>query len=676
MKRYALGIIALSWLVIYFFFVPPKFLILDHKIKELIYKSRLFERGGPVEGPSNILVIDIDQNSFQDYNQTPPLNRKALALLLARLSKAKLVVLGFPISSASGTSGDDALVRVLRRQRVSVLAPVRFGEVGTQFGAIANAETIVWLPWKKILPYVMLGASDFYLSPGGEVEGFYPFFSYRGRIISHLALRVWAYQKGFDENKFRYSRRWNKLYWQELSLGLDDRHGISVSPALFRLRFPDPVPMNEVLPKKIYRRFLRKGINVPPWEEATGKICFVGYNLPDYGPQLPAGGRILPLHHILALSFLGLKRGMVTYAIPRWLQMLALFSLAVMLSLLGLSTPRHGICVGLVVVIVGSIAGVFLLSRGLFFFYVESLASLVVMSGIGVGVGLRNKILERRSRELEKLVVKQIKEKTTYLPAHRDWLDIRIKEVPGREVSGSMYDFIDINQDKLALAVADVMDKGTSALMKISYLRGLLRSHSIITHQPGEVVYSINKALVRASVINVTCKFLYVLLDGAKNRIVFSGAGGSSFILIDRFRKQIRCYEVEELIPLGLSREIFYEPKEVDMHAGDLLIFYPPSIFNLRNGEGRTYDIDRLGKLVLSCVKLPLPTILERIASDIRTFAGSSREDFALIGVEWKRDKSPADDGDIYVGISPSEKELLLFYKRVNERRRQLKGEG
>ncbi len=676
MSRYTLGVIALAWLVIYFFFVPPKFLILDHKIKELIYKSHLFEGKASEEGSPDLVVIDIDQESFRDYNQTPPLNRKALALLLARLSRAKLVVLGFPISSASGTSGDDALVRVLRGHKVNVLAPVRFGEIATRFGAIASAETIVWLPWRRILPYVMLGASDFYLGPSGEVEGFYPFFSYRGRIVSHLVLKVWAYQMGFDENKFRYSQRWNRLYWQDLSLGLDDRHGISVSSALFKVRLPKPLPMNKVLPKRIYRRFLHKGVNVPPWREVAGKICFVGYNLPDYGPQLPAGGRILPLHHILAVSFLGLKQGMVTYAIPGWLQMLLVFSLAVVLSLLGLSSPRYGICAGLIAILAGSVLGVLLLSKGLFLFYGESLASLLVMSAVGVGVGLRNKILERRSRELEKLVVKQIKEKTTYLPAHRDWLDIRIKEVTGREVSGSMYDFIDINQDKLALAVGDVMDKGTSALMKISYLRGLLRSHSIITHQPGEVVYSINKALVRASVINVSCRFLYVLLDGTKNRIVFSGAGGSSFILIDRFRKQIRCYEVEELIPLGLSREIFYEPKEVDMHAGDLLIFYPPSIFNLRNGEGRTYDVDRLGKLVLSCVKLPLPAILERIASDIRGFAGSSWEDFALIGIEWKREKSSPDDSDIYVGISPSEKELLLFYKRVNERRKQLKGEG
>ncbi len=669
MRRYGIYTSLIVCITIYFAFFSPKFLNEDYNFKEFIFN--LFGKNTVTSSDEEIAVVDIDEVSLKTYRTEYPVSRKLLALILARLKEAKQIILAIPIQGASGSAGDRALIKVLKRQE-NVVVPVWFGKLGTNFGGIVNAGVISWLPWRKILPYVMVGGANFYLSPTGSVEGFYPFFSYRGKIVPHLLSKTEALLKGFDENRFSYSPRWNRIKWKfgrkEFTLPLDYFKGVSIYPGLFSyLSEIKTYSIQEILPPKLYRRYARHGIDIPSTDLLSGKICIVGCTTGPDSTFFTFGNRRWPLHHILAAGLISLRKGDLLYCPPIWVQVLLLAVLSLALGFMLLFRPKW-----VVTLLPLSLGGVLILwgyslHYRVFWLGTEWIFVLFTTEIISTLLGMRKEFIRRQAKIIEKRVVKEIKEKTTYLPSHRDWMDLRVKEVIGEEVGSSMYDFIEINQDKIGLSVSDVMDRGKEALTKISYLRGLLRSHSVITHQPGEVVYSINKALVKAMGITMSCKFLYVLLDASRNRVVFSGAGGVSFIVLDKYRKQVKCYEVEERIPLGLSREIFYEPKDLTVHKGDILLFYAPCIFNFRNPEGRSYDVDRLGKLILANAHLSINSLLDKIVMDIKRFSGT-KEDFALIAIEWKKDSMESGDDDIYVGISPSEKKLLLFYKKVGQR--------
>ena len=671
MRRYSFYIFLVTSISAYFAFFSPKFLNEDYKFKEFIFNT-FGKRVVSLPFEQEIKVIDIDEASLKAYQTEYPINRKLLALILARLKDARQIILALPIQGASGAAGDHALIKVLKQQQ-NVIIPIKFTKIGANFGGIVNVEGISWLPWRKILPYVMVGGVDFYPSPTGNVEGFYPFFSYRGRIVPHLLSKELGLLEGFDENRFSYSARWNRIKWkfdqEEFVLPLDYFKGISIYPGLFSyLTKIKPYSIQDVLPPELYRRYARHGVGIPPTKSFSGEICIVGCTAGPESTFLSFKGHRWPLHHVLAAALISLKSKSFLYCPPLWIQVLLVVMLSFSLGFVLLFRPKWIISLlplslGVVLILWG-----YSLYYRVFWLGIEWMAVLLSTELVSASLGFRKELAHRQAKQLEKQVVKEIKEKTTYLPSHRDWIDMRVKEVVGEEVGSSVYDFIEINQDKIGLAISDVMDKGKEALTKASYLRGLLRSHSIITHQPGEVVYSINKALVKGMGINMSCKFLYALLDASRNRVVFSGAGGVSFIVLDRYRKQVKCYEVEERIPLGLSREIFYEPKDLAIHKGDVLIFYSPCIFNFRNPEGRSYDVDRLGRLILANARLSINGLLDKIVMDIKRFSGI-REDFVLIAIEWRKDSIDSEDDHIYVGISPKEKNLLLFYKKIEQRR-------
>ncbi len=679
-NKYYLLLVLVIIGITYFLLFSTYFLSFDYKVKEYILK----DRSRFVVSPKELLVIDIDKSGLDRYKRGYPLSRKALALLLARLRLAKLVVVSFPVSGATGTSGDIALEKVLRRQH-NVLFAVKFSGLGSAMQAIVPSEELIWMPWRRLLPFVMIGGVNFYLNPAGLVEGLYPFFSYKGKLIAHCVIKMLALDLGFDEKAFTFSPKRNMIFWKGpsdevlASLPLDRNSGVSVFPGLYsQVRIPS-VSFSSILPYDLYQKYEHHGIDVPALEAVRGKICVLGYSDPEFGYIYPlkGGGRkkIIALHRLLARSFFSLKQGLVEYDLPLVYQFLVVFLLAIVVGFVSVYNIFAGLLVLLAELMLLIVGAYILLLHNVFFFLVKAVLSVIICFGASVVIHLRLSFLRRISDVIEKQVVREIKEKTTYLPPELDWAEIRIKEVSGSRIGGGMYDFIKINSDRLGVAIADVMDKDREAIMKISYLRGLLRSHSIITHQPGEVVYSINKALVKGGTINMTCKFLYLLLDANRSRVVFSGAGAVSFIVVDKYGKQVRCFEAEERILLGLSREIFYEPKDIKIEKGDTIILYSPSIFNLRNGEGRSYDVDRIGKLVLSYAKLPMHLLIEKIASDIKGFSSTGVEDFFIIGIKWKKDSLIPEEQDIFVGISQKEKELLLFYKKLSNSKNRLTSE-
>ncbi len=637
---------------------------------ELNLARKFFQWVGEKEwNAERVLLVDIDKRSFSVYGLNPPLSRKILALLLSRLRDAELIILTVPINGASGTDGDFALRRVLMQQR-NIVLPVWFSELGASFGGIVTGKGVNWFPWRAILDFALVGGINL-VRDGYGVVGFYPFFSYKAVVIPHIIMRALGWEKRIDEMRFSFSPVRRVLVWKDenmkkFSIPLSPAGYISLLPAvssLYSVR-EKGIALYKVLPKDLVLRFLHKGIDIPPYELAKGKICFVGYS--DVSPMNAAisiGAKLIPRHHLLAWGFNSLMNGW-------WLSYVPKVGVGIVFVLLLLWVVRvaflYGVTswwlVGLLVI------GTFLiwvasLSQRWFFSFMWPLLGVVGGWAVSVWVKRKMEILFLERKGIEKNVVREIKTGTVSPFVDVPWVAVRVNTIEGEDVGGSMYDFLPFSGDRFGVVVADVMDKGKFALTKIAYVRGLLRSHFVITHQPGELVYSVNKALIKDKHLSITCKLLCVVFDTAKDRLLFSGAGGMSFIVLNGTGRQVKCFEVEERVPLGISREVFYEPKEVSLSPGDIIIFYSPAIFSVRNRSGKSYDIDRLARLVLVSAGSELGGIIRKVSRDISEF-GVVKEDCTILGIEWKtKENSVEKSDDILVGISPGEKELL-FYRR------------
>ena len=85
--------------------------------------------------------------------------------------------------------------------------------------------------------------------------------------------------------------------------------------------------------------------------------------------------------------------------------------------------------------------------------------------------------------------------------------------LPATEVGGDYYDFIPIGDGRLALLIADVSGKGTSAALYMAELKGLVLSLSQIYHSPRKLLVEADKILSATLDSRSFITMVYAVID-------------------------------------------------------------------------------------------------------------------------------------------------------------------
>jgi sigma-B regulation protein RsbU (phosphoserine phosphatase) len=205
---------------------------------------------------------------------------------------------------------------------------------------------------------------------------------------------------------------------------------------------------------------------------------------------------------------------------------------------------------------------------------------------------------------------------------------------PARELGGDLYDFYDIGDGLLGLAVGDVAGKGVPAALYGAFTSGVVRARAFERRAPKELMTRVNRTLRRRGVDGLFCALGYALFDlGA--RTVRLANSGLPYPL--RYRAATGSCEPLEVggLPLGAFDEAAYDELALDLLPGDVFIFHTDGVPDARRG-GEEYGTARLVEIVKASTTLPAPKIGDRILEDVEEFMeGADRvDDITLIVVK------------------------------------------
>jgi sigma-B regulation protein RsbU (phosphoserine phosphatase) len=196
--------------------------------------------------------------------------------------------------------------------------------------------------------------------------------------------------------------------------------------------------------------------------------------------------------------------------------------------------------------------------------------------------------------------------------------------LPAGAVGGDWYDYIELENGRWGIALADVSGKGMAAAMLMSATRGLLRSLAEAIDAPGEVLCRLNRALLRDFPIGRFVTMIYGVLDPATRTLTFANAGHPWPLIVEEGSS--RFVETASGLPLGVAEADFTEHTIVIPPASRVL-FYSDGIIEAANEHREEYGNTRLAQLVLS------PALsTERILQEVNTFAaGEPRDDATVV---------------------------------------------
>lgn len=203
---------------------------------------------------------------------------------------------------------------------------------------------------------------------------------------------------------------------------------------------------------------------------------------------------------------------------------------------------------------------------------------------------------ERKNTELSIARTIQMQNLPNAFPAFpdRDDFDIFASMSPAQEVGGDFYDYFLIDDDHLALVIADVADKGVPAALFMMMAKTRLNATALSepSHNPAEILKKTNRLL---SEKNDTAMFVTVwlgVLTVSTGELITANAGHEDPMICTDGSFSL-CEEKHGL-PLGLVSDQEYEENRWKLDKGDMVFVYTDGVVEAFDRSEIQFGTDRL----------------------------------------------------------------------------------
>ncbi len=245
---------------------------------------------------------------------------------------------------------------------------------------------------------------------------------------------------------------------------------------------------------------------------------------------------------------------------------------------------------------------------------------------------------ERLSRELD--IAREVQRKLLphELPEVKG-LTVAASSVSAHEVGGDYYDFLPLDENRLAFIIADVSGKGTSAAFYMAVLQGIFRSVSRLVPTPIDFLDHANLALASALERHVFVSVIYGVLDTDKEELAIARGGHCPAAMIN-LEGDARFIRTQGL-GLGLDRSDLFRQslveERVHLQPGDVIALYTDGVVESRNRNGSEYGYDRLLDALKAYRHEDAPELHESLLADLNNFLEETEydDDLTLVVLKW-----------------------------------------
>ena len=202
---------------------------------------------------------------------------------------------------------------------------------------------------------------------------------------------------------------------------------------------------------------------------------------------------------------------------------------------------------------------------------------------------------------------------------------IAAMSVPCYEVGGDYFDFIELPDGDLGIAIGDVSGKGVAAAMIMSSLQAALRVAAAIERDMPKLVTRLNALLFRMARGRKYVTFFFARYSPATGELRYVNAGHNPpFVCTSAGLRQLASTGR----PIGILPEAVYTEESVMLDSGSTLILYTDGLNEAANPDEEEFGMDRLAALVREATAYEVDAVPERILESILDFeAGAHATD-------------------------------------------------
>jgi len=210
--------------------------------------------------------------------------------------------------------------------------------------------------------------------------------------------------------------------------------------------------------------------------------------------------------------------------------------------------------------------------------------------------------------------------------------------VPARQVSGDYFDYIQVDEERLGVAIADVSGKGVPASLIMAICRSVLRAEAARNPSPADVLRKVNRQLYPDIKEDMFISMAYLILDHQRDGVTLARAGHDAPLLYKRASQSVTPLKSPGMV-VGIDSGNVFDRLTTDfavpLERDDCLVLYTDGVTEALNSAGDEFGLDRMIQSVRASASDGAQTIVKRIIEDVRNFTGSfpQNDDITLIAI-------------------------------------------
>jgi sigma-B regulation protein RsbU (phosphoserine phosphatase) len=225
---------------------------------------------------------------------------------------------------------------------------------------------------------------------------------------------------------------------------------------------------------------------------------------------------------------------------------------------------------------------------------------------------------------------------------NRKEFDLYATMVPAREVGGDFYDFFFTSPTRLCIIIGDVCGKGIPAALFMAICKTLLRTESLHTSNPGEVLFSVNNTLYPDNESSMFFTGLCAMLDTDTGEITIAN-GGHNPPLICPAGQEFEYIQLPRGLVVGAMPDTKYESQTYRLKPHDTLVMYTDGVTEAMNRENQLYSEARLLGCLNTLRDKSVGDIIRGVKADLDIFvqATPQSDDITMLVLEFNGLKGP-----------------------------------
>jgi serine phosphatase RsbU (regulator of sigma subunit)/CheY-like chemotaxis protein/anti-sigma regulatory factor (Ser/Thr protein kinase) len=198
------------------------------------------------------------------------------------------------------------------------------------------------------------------------------------------------------------------------------------------------------------------------------------------------------------------------------------------------------------------------------------------------------------------------------------------------QVGGDWYDAVELDENRTAVMIGDVVGHGIRAAITMSELRNALRAFAVEGHSPEEALRQLDRVVLATRGPGMVATLLFVVIDAEAGTVTLARAGHPPPALraVDG---SVKFLETARTLPLGVDPNVVPSQETYPMGPGETLLLFTDGLVE-RRGEPITDSFDRLLD-ALSEAPAEVEMLCEHVLRKTATEQGRD-DDVAVLAVQ------------------------------------------